>query len=308
MMINVVDIGVLAVLSLLSPALGQTLLFNGAQVALFDGASTACLNAFNTSLACASTVQLLSYDLTYLAWSAGNLTSLCTPSCLSSLRTLESAVASTCGSYSFAFNNAETTAVQVVDLFIYKYNMSCLADIPTGQFCLVEEQTWNITQLNNSGKATWPTHTNKTYPNWYWNNDGSPLYDVDGTLLQDIWEELPAFQHLDALALSPTGQDLYSGQASPDYSNYGWPVRLEYDEYPLQIQCTSCFVNQFLLGIESQWGEVYEYGLSRTNSVNSLLLIHRSDITSQVWANMQQNCSLTHVIKPANNLTGGLSG
>jgi hypothetical protein len=27
-----------------------------------------------------------------------------------------------------------------------------------------------------------------------------------------------------------------------DDDNYGWPEPLEFDEYPLEIQCSSCFL------------------------------------------------------------------
>jgi len=33
---------------------------------------------------------------------------------------------------------------------------------------------------------------------------------------------------------------------------------LEYDEYPLEIQCSSCFLQRFKLGFMSRWGETYK--------------------------------------------------
>lgn len=139
---------------------GSTLLFNGAQSAIFTDATTSCLAAFDTSLDCDPLVQLLSYDMDRLELTEDSLTALCTSSCLSSLVQLESAVASGCGSYEIDFNGAYLSAVQVVDLFAYKYNMSCLAD-SSGAFCLVVEESWDVAALNNSGEATWPTFTNK---------------------------------------------------------------------------------------------------------------------------------------------------
>ena len=235
----------------------QSLLFNGAQVALFTDASISCLQAFNTSINCVDTVQLLAFDLEYLLWSESDLSSLCTSACSSSLTALESAVSSACGDYEFDFNAGQMTAVQVVDLYIFKYQLSCLTNTESNQFCLIEEQSWNITQLNNTGEATWPSHTNKTYPNWIDNDDGSPLLDSDETIIPNPFDDLPPFQYLD-IPLDPTGTDFYTNGTDIDYSNYGWPLPLEYDEYPLEIQCQSCFINQFILGIQSQWGEVYE--------------------------------------------------
>ncbi|MCJ1311630.1 hypothetical protein MMC25_005303 [Agyrium rufum] len=221
----------------------QTLLFNGMQAGLFTDASTACLQAFNSSLACATTVQLLGFDLEYLSWSQTDLASLCTSACSYSLSTLASAVSSACGSYEVDFNGGEMTAVQVIDLFRYKYQMSCLSDTATNQFCLVEERTWNITQLNMTGQATWPLYTNKTYPNWIENDDGSPLLDYDGTIIADPFDDPPQFQYF-PYPLDPTGIDYYTIGTNPDFSNYGWPLPLEYDEYPLQYRaCDNLFLN-----------------------------------------------------------------
>lgn len=89
-----------------------------------------------------------------------SLEALCTSSCASSLADMDSAVASGCGSYEIDFNGALLSAVQVVDLFVYKYNMSCLAD-SSGAFCLMVEESWDVGTLNASGEATWPSFTNK---------------------------------------------------------------------------------------------------------------------------------------------------
>ena len=133
-------------------AAADTKLLNGAQEAIFEDITTQCSTAFNTSLACDVSVQTLSYDFDRLNFTTDDLSALCTSSCLSSLLTLESAVSSACGTYEVDFNGATISAVQVVDLFIYKYNMSCLAD-STGSFCLLVEETWNVGSLNSSTHA-----------------------------------------------------------------------------------------------------------------------------------------------------------
>ncbi|RMZ86661.1 hypothetical protein DV736_g6112, partial [Chaetothyriales sp. CBS 134916] len=257
---------VLLTILLFSPGHSEaaTQLFNGAQIALFEDAPTDCLTAFNASLDCSDNVQLLGYDFQTLAWSVDDLAYMCTTSCAASLQSLASEISSACTSYTFDFNGGEMTAVQVVDLFYYKYNYSCLASTETGQFCLIEEQTWNITQLNNSGAATWPVYTNKTYPNWYLSEDGSPLLDWDESVIEDPFGDIPPFQYYET-NMDPTGTNYFLEGASDDYSNYGWDAQLEYDEYPLELQCKSCFINQFIMGIESQWGEVYEYVFSQSN-------------------------------------------
>ena len=234
-----------------------TLLFNGAQISLFDGASTTCLNAFNASLDCPDTVQLLGYDLEQLSWSQNELITLCTPSCNSSLLSLVSAVSSACGNLEIDFNGGQLTAMQIVDYFSYKWGYSCLASTETGEFCLLQEKTWNIAQLNETGKATWPLYTNKIYPNWILNDDGSPLLDWDDSIIPDPFDPVQPFQYPD-YELQLQGADYYQNSSDVDYSNYGWPDQLEYDEYPLEVQCQSCFIDQLVMGIQSQWGEVYE--------------------------------------------------
>lgn len=42
------------------------------------------------------------------------------------------------------------------------------------------------------------------------------------------------------------------------WQGHGHDEPLEYDEYPLELQCSECFLAQYKHGIESQWGEVYE--------------------------------------------------
>ncbi|PYI13867.1 hypothetical protein BO99DRAFT_314610, partial [Aspergillus violaceofuscus CBS 115571] len=231
-------------------------LFNGAQEAMFQDAPSECLAAFNTTLNCDPKVQLLSYDFDRLDWTEADLTTLCTSPCYSSLQALNETVTSSCGSYEFDFNNAELTAVQVVDLYMYKYNMSCLTEIATGSFCLIVEQSWNLTALNQSGTITWPEFTNVTFPNFVDNDDGAPSLDLDDNPLDES-NPSPRFNDY-GLQLELSGQDYYQEGIPLDWQGHGWPTILEYDEYPLEIQCSDCFLAQYKLGIESQWGEVYE--------------------------------------------------
>lgn len=237
-----------------------TYLLNGAQEAVFDGdVTTACLQAFNTTLSCPASVQLLSYDISYLSWTESNLTELCTTSCYTSLLTLESAVSTACGDYALSFNGGNLTALQIVDLFVYKYNMSCLTDPSTEAFCLVLEQSWDITALNDSGEATWPLYTNKTYPNWVDDPfEGAPLLDADGNIVENPFNDPPVFTWTNITDMDWTGKDYFVPATADDSLIWGTTEMLEYDEFPLQIQCSSCFLDRFILGIQSQWGEVYE--------------------------------------------------
>jgi len=156
---------VLACLQFLPAAFAYTL-FNGAEIALFNGASQNCLTALNATLSCPLQVQLLSYDLSVLNWQQSDYAALCTPACKSSLQKLASSGASACPSFSTAFNGGTISVGQILDYYNFKFNITCLTDTATGGYCELVQQTWNIPQLNASGKATWPTYTNKSYPNW----------------------------------------------------------------------------------------------------------------------------------------------
>ncbi|KAK5739014.1 hypothetical protein LTR17_005532 [Elasticomyces elasticus] len=264
-------------------AIADTRLFNGAQRAIFDDdAPSQCLDAFDTTLACDYKVQLLSFDMSRLEFNETDLQNLCTPSCYTSLLELNTTVSSSCGTYDFDFNGAYLSAVQVVDLFIYKYDMSCLAD-SSGQFCLLVENTWDVRSLNLSGTATWPTYTNKSFPNFDLDSDGSPLKDFDGNFV-DMSDPRPVFTDY-GLNLSMAGQDYYQQGIPLDWEGHGWHEVLEYDEYPLEIQCSECFLGQYRHGIESIWGEGYD------------------EVSDQVWNNVQRNCNLDWQLKPANNMS-----
>lgn len=92
-----------------------------------------------------------------------------------------------------------------------------------------------------SGKATWPEHTTKCYfdaQDEYW----SYLVDGNGTCYSDFdFEWSNASDSAGSTAMSAV--DYYAQQGDPiDDDNYGWPLPLEFDEYPLEIQCSSCFL------------------------------------------------------------------
>jgi hypothetical protein len=128
---------------------------------------------------------------------------------------LEAAVSASCGNYSFDFNGRELTALQIVDLFAYKFNISCLEDLATKAFCLVLEESWNITALNDSGEATWPLYTNKTYPNWIENDDGFPLVDENDTIIASPFDPPPDFQWLNFTDLEWAGKYYFISVSEP---------------------------------------------------------------------------------------------
>jgi hypothetical protein len=243
---------------LLRTVSADTTLFNGAQSVVFEDASAACLAAFDNPLACDDRVQVLGgYDLDTLEFDEAALSSLCSNDCRNSLSALERAVSSSCNDFEIDFNGGYLSATEIVDLFIYKYDMSCLAD-SSGSFCAIVEESWDIDSLNASGLATWPTNTDKIYPDFSEGSYGDPVQDIDGTYIDQSDEpiEWPAWAA--ELQLEDSGADYFMEPISPDWQAHGYDGALEYDEYPLEIQCSECFLARYKLGIGSLWGEVYE--------------------------------------------------
>ena len=242
---------------LFSLAGATTTLFGGGESIILGNTTTqACLNAFNTTLNCDQQVQLLSYDMDRLEWTQSKLTAVCTPSCLSSLQSLLSAVGSACAGHEIPFSGTTLAASDIVELYLYKYQLSCLTETSSGSFCLMVEETWDVGALESSGNATWPEHTNVTFPDFTESTVGTPATDTDGTLI-DNSDPYLNFTDL-GLELPWIGQDYYQTGTVADWIGHGWPEPLEYDEYPLEIQCSDCFLSQYKIGVESKWGEVYE--------------------------------------------------
>lgn len=80
---------------------------------------------------------------------------------------------------------------------------------------------------------------------------GCPSFYVDRKYALDIVVEADIFIQLLALDYVYTGHP----EAMGDLSS---AVILEYDEYPLEIQCSSCFLQRFKLGFSSRRGEEYK--------------------------------------------------
>ncbi|KAI7495045.1 hypothetical protein KC367_g7660 [Hortaea werneckii] len=261
----------------------STTLFNGAQRFVFDDAPTECLTAFNQPLVCEDEVQLLGYDFDSLELTKTLLDALCSEDCALSLLSLKDAVSSACGEYDTPFNGAYISAVEVVDLFAYKYNMSCLAN-SRGEFCLIVEQQWDVDSLDRNGHATWPAYTEKIYPDFSEGDyEGSPAEDVDGTLIDLSDDPIMWPEWLSQQQVEESGEDYFLEPISLDWRGHGHDLPLEYDEYPLEIQCSECFLAQYRYGIESKWGEVYD------------------KVSDQVWNNIRRNCNLDWQLVPANN-------
>ena|SRR6266498_1354477 len=107
-----------------------------------------------------------------------------------------------------------------------------------------DTRSWNISAIDAAGQATWPANTYKVYPDFS-NHGWAPAVDVDGTLLDDFPVQnatgpipnSPDDSEMTAIDYYEIGPDIF------DDTNYGWPASLEYDEYPLEIRCLSCFLS-----------------------------------------------------------------
>ncbi|RMX98022.1 hypothetical protein D0868_10327 [Hortaea werneckii] len=204
-------------------------LFNGAQDVVFEDAPAGCLAAFDQPLVCDDKVQLLGYDIDSLEFSETALDALCSKECGRSLLALRQLVSSACSEYDIPFNGAYISAVDVVDLFEYKFNMSCLADT-RGEFCLIVEQHWDVDSLDLNGQATWPAYTEKIYLDFSDGNyDGSPAEDVDGTLLDLSDDPITWPEWLSQLQLDDSGEDYFLEPISPDWRGHGHDATTVYD-------------------------------------------------------------------------------
>ncbi|KAK3933532.1 hypothetical protein QBC46DRAFT_463001 [Diplogelasinospora grovesii] len=254
-------------------------LYNGLQATvLTPNITTSCNDTFNIALECESLIQLTPYRIAHVNWDASSLSALCTTACKSSLAELTTASESTCGNDVFYIDGNNMTLHHLVDLIQYKWGLL--------YFCLNVEDTWSITTMEAENAATWPNNTQKCYlgsSEGYWQH----YTDGNGTCIEPEWG------HEKSSVFETSG---YTGMAAMDYyytvpapiddDNYGWAEILDFDEYPLEIQCSSCFLQKFKYGYEGSWGNTWD------------------ELTEQVWANIKLNCQLTDVLTPAYNVSG----
>src|SRR2546423_13316990 len=116
-------------LSLLTPVLGTSMLFNGQQDEFFPlNTPNSCLAAFNTSLDCDDRDHLLYKQTDWVGWNGTDLTALCTSSCNSSITSLKSAVDSACASTVFMLGGTDMDSPTLIDAILYHYEIACMTD------------------------------------------------------------------------------------------------------------------------------------------------------------------------------------
>jgi hypothetical protein len=283
----------------IAASLASTTIFNGRQSAIFpNGTSQACMSSFDYNLDCDVSFGLLYQQNNWVDWNATTLTayvgtssyigcpiclsdlfhSLCTENCRTSFNALKRRVRSACADLSFELGSATLNAERIVDFYTYKYNLTCLSS--GSSWCLLDEKKWFLEFLPTT---TWPKYTDKWYPDW--SNDpvnGTSRVDKNGTTIlpyNTVPPPVATFesgmkQALDYRTLPAPA----TGTLNPNST-----IGLEYDEYPLEIQCSSCFLQRFKLGFMSRWGETYD------------------DVKGQAWDNIQKNCNFkqTLMVHPA---------
>lgn len=93
-----------------------------------------------------------------------------------------------------------------------------------------------------AGTVQWPGNTYKEYIDIDSGGWG-PLQDVDDTFIYPYDDYLWPNVSLVQTGLTPVALDYFYDQPDPvDDDNYGWTLPLHYDEYPLEIQCSQCFL------------------------------------------------------------------
>jgi hypothetical protein len=96
-------------------------------------------------------------------------------------------------------------------------------------------------------KATWPENTYKCYfdaqsHHWGYVQDEN---EICYSPFEFGWSNATDSSGSSQMA----ALDYYIERAEPiNDDNYGWPLPLEFDEYPLEVQCSSCFLSVRLLG------------------------------------------------------------
>lgn len=95
----------------------------------------------------------------------------------------------------------------------------------------------------SDGNVTWPNQTEKCYldiRNGYWD----VYLDEDGNCGESFTSILSNPSDIQMVARDEmAAKDYYVERSDAiDDDNYGWSEVLEYDEYPLELQCSSCFL------------------------------------------------------------------
>ncbi|ROT38623.1 hypothetical protein SODALDRAFT_333232 [Sodiomyces alkalinus F11] len=142
---------------------------------------------------------------------------------------------------------------------------------------------WDIS--GDDGDLTWPEHTFKC---WIDEETGE-CFPEDEFAYHEV-DDIPEWMFPEGdYAAEDYFRDRSGVLEGAKRHSLGSSQALDWDEYPLEIQCNRCFWKTFAMGQENQWSHM------------------RWDAwTEQTWANMVRNCDLRGedaVIIPFQNLT-----
>jgi len=144
-------------LCLVDLAAATTQIFSGPDM-IPNSVPIACRNALSANISCP-----LLYSATFVSnvrpVSGAVLNALCTSDCASSLTSFSQAAQSACGSTPYEFfanfnTNSSYTAAQVVDPFLWAYNVTCLTDGKS--WCYADIANGNVGDMSISKTAEGP--------------------------------------------------------------------------------------------------------------------------------------------------------
>ncbi|EFQ96938.1 LysM domain-containing protein [Nannizzia gypsea CBS 118893] len=135
----------ISVFALASGVLGDFKLFEYYDQQVLSAArniTTSCIDALNSTVKCdEKTSVMLGSGADYSYWYKDDITTLCTPSCLSSLRGWESSVEKACEGQTIIESGAVVQAKSLVLSFTYNAGITCLQDSQSN-WCFFESQQW----------------------------------------------------------------------------------------------------------------------------------------------------------------------
>ncbi|CAM1507495.1 Fc.00g071360.m01.CDS01 [Cosmosporella sp. VM-42] len=263
-------------------------LFDGRQKSLFRNSNltSACDAALNTNLACPREISMLTYQDFMIGWDIPRLEALCSSDCVVDTAALVSSLQNSCKDDLFTSSQlGNITFAEYAELIEYRTSLLCMRETHEGDFCQLLVDTWDI---SDSDDWTWPIVS----PKCRYDDSGEcvPLSSNEYLEWDNEEDVIPSWQFpLDRVQALDYFMNRTGNLEAAKRHSLGSEEWLDYDEYPLEIQCNRCFWKPFAKAQESQWGQMFW-----------------DEATEQTWNNIVQNCNLTSddaIATPFNNIT-----
>ncbi|TDZ23421.1 LysM domain-containing protein [Colletotrichum orbiculare MAFF 240422] len=276
-----------ALLAFGGPVTAQVNLFGGNQVQLFKTLelSRACAVALNTPLRCPTMVQSLSYPDYTLNMTTEKLDSFCGANCQTDIADVAERLALRCGGDVLNLQIGDISFAEFGEFIKHRSDLLCLKESPEGRFCQLAMTEWDISE-SNGNSVTWPEHTSKC-----WIDEETGDCFPEDEYAEDVSGDVPDWMFpADDYAAEDYFRDRSGVLEGAKWHSLGSSKSLDWDEYPLEVQCNRCFWKTFAMGQENQWSHM-----------------RWDPWTEQIWANMVRNCDIRgeeRIITPFKNLTG----